>query len=616
MLQERVNYFNYIPLFLSVGISIYFNLAWELTYITALLLIAISILMLYIHPKLPSFYLFTIIAGFSISLAHTHLQDTKFIAHPIQHATIKGTISSIVPNAGKWRLTITDVANTQEDIYLPNTIRLAYRGDEILQVGDTVSATANLYPPMDNIIPNGFDFHMHFYFKGIGAIGYIINDSLVVTENRGSHNRINIVRNNIDKQLYKLLDNNAAALIAALITGNGKGVAKKLQNDIQHIGIAHIFAISGMHMGIVIYLSYIFWNRILTHFCSLMLRFNVIKISSFLAMLSGFFYLAIAGFAVSAQRAFIMACVILIAKILDYKCNIKRVVNIAAVIILVLEPYALFSPSFQMSFAACFGLIFVFELLRNWLRQLPYSKHFIIKLWRYFLTLNIATLTATIFTMPFVMYHFQQISIVGLFANIVIIPFVEFVLLPICLLFLLTYFVGISWIMAWPLKFSSNIILQMITFFSNLPMDNLYIAKMSLFSMALIACATFLLCTLHIKAKYLAMPIIAAILFYEAQTPSIEAIIYTIKNKSNSIVYKKDNQYLYTGYFSYIEQEMLAQYLHMPLQRSDEKNHTLKKRFKINNDHHNKHGIYLIQGNKHAFFNSKTSRAWHNTNKP
>ncbi|MEL6523231.1 MAG: ComEC/Rec2 family competence protein, partial [Pseudomonadota bacterium] len=156
------------------------------------------------------------------------------------------------------------------------------------------------------------------------------------------------------------------------------------------------------------------------------LRLPVKKIAAATAILCGLAYLALSGGTVSTQRAFIMVCVMLTAVLLDRRAISLRSVAIAAILVLFLRPESLFSPGFQMSFAATIALIAVFGSLRDFPNQVIRLP----KLAQGAAALLMSSAVAGAATAPFGAAHFNQIADYGLIANFLSVPIMGSVVMP------------------------------------------------------------------------------------------------------------------------------------------------------------------------------------------
>jgi competence protein ComEC len=133
-------------------------------------------------------------------------------------------------------------------------------------------------------------------------------------------------------------------------------------------GLAHILAISGLHMAIMA--GTVFWlaRALLALVPALVLRYPIKKCAAAIALGAATFYLGLSGAAVPTVRSWIMMSIVLIAVMLDRPALTMRNVALAAMIILLVAPESLFDPSFEMSFAAVIALVALYEWLsqRQW----------------------------------------------------------------------------------------------------------------------------------------------------------------------------------------------------------------------------------------------------------
>ncbi len=160
---------------------------------------------------------------------------------------------------------------------------------------------------------------------------------------------------------FKNKDN--AAILNALLLGIRDFIPKDLMENIRIAGLAHLLAISGLHLSLAGYIFFIFFRFILARIEIITLKFNIKKISAILAILSSFLYLLIAGAPIPALRAFFMILIVFLAIIFDKNTNPLRSLAFAALIILIINPSSIFEISFQMSFAAILALISFYNLI-------------------------------------------------------------------------------------------------------------------------------------------------------------------------------------------------------------------------------------------------------------
>ena len=145
------------------------------------------------------------------------------------------------------------------------------------------------------------------------------------------------------------MDTTPAAVTKAVLFGDTYGIEADLYDNIRMGGIAHIFAVSGLHVGA------------LFGFCLLLMRktplkhtANPLRFLTVAALL--FIYAGVCGFSASVVRAMVICLISYLGRLLWVKTDFLQSLGAAAIIILLFTPSALFEVGFQLSFAACLGL--------------------------------------------------------------------------------------------------------------------------------------------------------------------------------------------------------------------------------------------------------------------
>ena len=159
--------------------------------------------------------------------------------------------------AVRIRLSVHDV----DEIYAgptPTTVRVTVRtGADGLAVGDPVSVLARLRPPGGPVIPGGYDFSRAAFYEGIGAIGFAYgaaSEALALGPPPPSvrlWKPLELLRDSIRRRIEVALPGDAGHVAAALVIGDKGGIAESTEEDMRASGLAHILAISGLHMALV-----------------------------------------------------------------------------------------------------------------------------------------------------------------------------------------------------------------------------------------------------------------------------------------------------------------------------------------------------------------------------
>lgn len=222
------------------------------------------------------------------------------------------------------------------------------------------------------------------------------------------------IRAAIRGTLYSTLDSDTASIAYALLTGNTYEVDSDSMENFRYGGIAHVFAISGLHIGIV------FWA---ISFLTKKMRMNKYAAAAVCLALI-FFYAALCGFTPSSVRAAIMCAVAAAGKLFYRKYDSLNALSVAAAIILLITPLSLFAAGFQLSVCAVGGIVLLSKSLSARFENLP-SK---------ISSAAGASLAAQAGTLPVMLAKFGYLSGAGLLLNIFVVPLISiiFVMLLIC----------------------------------------------------------------------------------------------------------------------------------------------------------------------------------------
>nr|NJM04710.1 ComEC/Rec2 family competence protein [Desulfobacula sp.] len=140
--------------------------------------------------------------------------------------------------------------------------------------------------------------------------------------------------------------------MAALVTGKTELISPDLRELFSKAGISHLFAISGLHLSIIGFLSFTAIFYFLSIFPNCLITGRSKKLAGAITLIPLSLYCIFSGFSPSTQRAFIMTLALLFSFISEKEKDILSSLSIAGILILVIDSSALFSISFQLSFVA------------------------------------------------------------------------------------------------------------------------------------------------------------------------------------------------------------------------------------------------------------------------
>jgi competence protein ComEC len=346
--------------------------------------------------------------------------------------------------------------------------------DPNLMTGQRVHLRTGLFPPPEPSVPGGFDFQRYFYFRQIGAVGYGIPplDAESLKDSGASDFDIWFAefRHRLTESIRSYFHEPAGAVAAAFITGETRAIPDEINNDMRIAGLYHLLAVSGMNLSVVAGIAFFSLRLLLASISSVALRFNIKKWAAFLALIASYIYLRVSGSPVSAERAFFMVSLIFIAILLDRDPTPMRSVAIAAFCILLYEPEAVLTASFQLSFSATAALIASYEWGSNLLAKKSRESGFgIRRITFYFAAVMVTSFIAWCATEPFIIYHFNQFSSYSLIANTIAEPLVSFLLMPLVIAGVLLLPFGLAKIAFAPMQYGVDMLLHIAHWTAGLP---------------------------------------------------------------------------------------------------------------------------------------------------
>ena len=311
-----------------------------------------------------------------------------------------------------------------------------------LYPGYRIKAEVAFQPLLPQLLPAGFDFTTHALRQNIVTAGFVRD---VISIEDTSQFLIARWRRVFQEKLYASMNEDLAAPIAsALLPGLRSSIPADLREAWRGAGLAHLLAISGLHMMLVCGIILVLVRLVMSCFPIFSSRFSSFRIAAMTALPFCMFYLLFAGVPVSALRAFIMLGLALVAVSMSRRGITLHHVAVAAIIILITDPSSLFGPAFQMSFSAVFALVVAWNI---WLkRDKPRPRRWVMRQWRYFAGIAISSLIASLASMPFALYHFGITTSWSILANIIGMPLMGMVIMPMGVMALLLSPLGLEFI--------------------------------------------------------------------------------------------------------------------------------------------------------------------------
>lgn len=261
--------------------------------------------------------------------------------------------------------------------------------------------------------PGAFDYEGWLYARGVRYTGYVRGDQVLRLGKAGLS--LDILRQELGKLIDRAESSEAAAaVLKALVTGDRSGLTREQKQLFSLTGTSHLMAISGLHIGLVSGLVYFLFRGFWCLLPGVCARWPAPVAAVFPAVLAGLAYAALAGFSVPARRALIMLVLVFLGVLYRRRVSSPAVLALALMLVLFLDPLAVNSAGFWLSFTAVAAIFWAARLGRkfSWL----------------WLQFGIAAALA-----PVLVWQQLPVSPVGPLVNMLAIPLFSLLVVPMAL---------------------------------------------------------------------------------------------------------------------------------------------------------------------------------------
>ena len=211
------------------------------------------------------------------------------------------------------------------------------------------------------------------------------------------------------ERMSAIMPRTDAAAIFAMLFGGYEGIRPELLESFTTTGIVHILSVSGSHISLLA--AVIAW---------LAAFFRLPKWIGAAAVISAVVvYVILAGGVPPAVRSGIMGGVAFLGLVLGREKDAQYLLIVTGLFMLIISPLLFFHISFQLSFLATAGLLFLAPLLNRWMKRLPHVLAGSLSI----------TIAAQLAALPILAWHFNQVSFSSLFSNLFVVPLVELIII-------------------------------------------------------------------------------------------------------------------------------------------------------------------------------------------
>ncbi|MDE0380042.1 MAG: ComEC/Rec2 family competence protein [Rhodospirillales bacterium] len=440
---ERRRVFLWVPVLFGAGSGLYLTLPVEpigwIAPVAAGLFAAAALLMRrHTAPAIGLAALALLAAGVAAADWRSERVSAPVLADPTGPVDVSGRVVWVGAGDGAQRYLLDQVRIERlAPAETPARVRLSVRrsdDDGLASPGTWLSALASLRPPPAPAEPGAWDFARQAWFQQIGAVGFVYGAPKPMAvpsgEGGGPLSLLSQVRHWVSTRILAHTSPSAGPFATALLTGDRSAIEKTALKAMRDSGLAHLLAISGLHVGLIAGFIFFATRGLLALIEPLALRAPIKKWAAACALLGAAAYLLLSGMSVPTQRAFVMVGVVLVAIMLDRASLSMRLIAWAALLVLAIAPESMLGPSFQMSFAAATALIATYEAARGLFARMAARSGLALRPLVYAAGVALTSLVAGIATGPFAVYHFNRIADYGLLANLGAVPITGFWIMP------------------------------------------------------------------------------------------------------------------------------------------------------------------------------------------
>lgn len=326
-------------------------------------------------------------------------------------------------------------------------------GDESIEIGDKITFEAKVkgYKVLDIALNKANLYKNNIKYYASASSITIAKGNLTPSEKLKLKTKSNLI---------SVMGERVGGLAYALLYGDRAMIETEIYDNFRQSGTAHLLAISGLHIALIISIVYFLISKIKTK--------NIVKFFIMFAFLFVYDYLC--EFALSVVRASIMGLTLIACKLFGKRYDSLSSLGLSLCIILLFSPLSLYDVGLLLSYAAVLAII----LFSRTLDKVKFPNNIV----RSVITTMFITTVVTIFTYPITASYFRTLPIYSVITNLVVIPLFT---LGFGLLFVtnILAFIGLKFLLYLP-KIFFSIIIVITDFVADLPLATLKVGGISI----------------------------------------------------------------------------------------------------------------------------------------
>lgn len=372
---------------------------------------------------------------------------------------VSGKISDIQQSENTYRVYITcNELNTDDgSVKYKGSIKSCVYLKDIagLKIGQSLVIEGQAGMPELPANPGQFDARKYYKNKGIYFLIY--NGKVIQKSNDYQYlaNMLYRLRNKAEQIINEIFSESDGGVVKAMVLGERTDIDKNTKRLYQRNGIAHILAISGLHIAL---LGMGLFRKLKKYIGSYF-------ISGMIASCVIILYGMITGLAVSTTRAVIMLVTDIVGKALGRSTDMRTSLGLSCITLCIANPYIIKDVGFLLSFGAVYAIAAVFPVLKSMIGKKADNR---------IVSALLVSLSVNIVTTPIVVYFYYEFPLYGILINIIVVPLVSVVLFSsVFSIFTGFLFVPLAKWLAIPVRFILAIYDVLCSVFEKLPYANI-----------------------------------------------------------------------------------------------------------------------------------------------
>lgn len=379
------------------------------------------------HPKKKHLTLLVFIIGLLYPYLQYNLTRSQINLIPEyrQNVLVSGRIKTVAQKSDKFLSLTLSLERLAEHhvgaIWRPQIKLNWYSPLETPQPGEIWQFNVRLKPIHGYANPYSFDYERWAWSNRLIASGYILN-SLPMSKLKGADSFPGSVIHHWQMKIKATLNQkplgDSTEVLQVLLLGDKQNLSKKLYTSFQHAGLAHLLAISGLHIGMIAFFSLFLMQFIWKRSNRLCLLLSAQSAGLISGLIAAFIYMELSGASIPTVRAFTMLSIFTLLKWNNINWGLVQTLLCTSVVLVIIDPVIIISVSAWLSF----GAVFIISLLLGWQQQGTVLSRII--------SWSQLNLGIWLGMLPLSLLLFNGVAGLGYFANLIAIPIMTFWIMP------------------------------------------------------------------------------------------------------------------------------------------------------------------------------------------